>query len=273
MWNLIKMDFYRLIISKTAKIGAIVAALMGVLYIFFSVGLVALTRFALNADPELAVNLATLLSQAGWMAGVDFSEIVFRGTGALALFVGCMISASFIGSEQSCGYTKNFAGQLTNKGYMAVSKFVVTSFGQVMVLAIYTVVGAISAKLIFGQYISGYDMKNLFAALGLRLMLHIAINAIIVFLCTLTKSHSVAMMAGCIFGLGVTKAAYLSVSMLLSILKINVDIANYTPDGINGQLSLYTVGELTQKAIIVSIAFVIAFVAANYYVVRNRDVR
>ena len=116
-------------------------------------------------------------------------------------------------------------------------------------------------------------MKNLFAALGLRLMLHIAINAIIVFLCTLTKSRSVAMMAGCIFGLGVTKAAYLSVSMLHSILKINVDIANYTPDGINGQLSLYTVGELTQKAIIVSIAFVIAFVAANYYVVRNRDVR
>jgi hypothetical protein len=45
------------------------------------------------------------------------------------------------------------------------------------------------------------------------------------------------------------------------------------PDGINSQLSLYTAGELAPKAIIVSVAFIIAFVGANYYVVRNRDVR
>jgi hypothetical protein len=273
MWKLIKMDSYRLFSSKTIKVGAFMACLMSIGYTLLSLGIIALAKFAFREDPSMVDGMGFLLSQVSWMNGVDFAEIVFGGTGAFSLFIGCVISASFVGSEQSCGYTKNFAGQLTNKGYMAVSKFVVTSFGQVMVLAIYTVVGAISAKLILGQYISGYDMKNLFAALGLRLMLHIAINAIIVFLCTLTKSRSVAMMAGCIFGLGVTKAAYLSVSMLLSILKINVDIANYMPDGINGQLSLYTVGELTQKAIIVSIAFVIAFVAANYYVVRNRDVR
>jgi hypothetical protein len=156
---------------------------------------------------------------------------------------------------------------------MAISKFIVTSFGHIIVLAIYTIVGAIFANLFLGNYINGYDMKHLFAALGLRLMLHIAINAIIVFLCTLTKSHSVAMIAGCIFGLGITKAAYVSISMLLGILKIDFDIISYMPDGINGQLSLYTVGDLAQKAIVVSIAFVIAFVVANYYIVRNRDVR
>jgi hypothetical protein len=81
------------------------------------------------------------------------------------------------------------------------------------------------------------------------------------------------MIVGCIFGLGITEAVYVSASMLLNAVKINIDIINYMPDGINSQLSLYTAGELTPKAIIVSVAFIIAFVGANYYVVRNRDVR
>ena len=273
MWKLIKMDFYRLFSSKTIKIGALMACLMSVGYIFFSLGIIALVKVALKEDPSLAVNMGSLLSQVAWMNGVDLAEIVFGGTSAFALFIGCMISANFIGSEQSCGYTKNFAGQLTNKGYMAVSKFVVTSFGQIMILLVYAVVGALSAKLVLGQYITGFDMKHLFEALGLRLMLHLAINAIIIFLCTLTKSHSVAMIAGCIFGLGVTKAAYLSVGLLLGALKINFEIATYMPDGINDQLSLATIGELAPKALIVSVAFIVAFVAANHYVLRNRDVR
>lgn len=249
------------------------ACLMSVGYTLVSLGIIALAKFAFNSDPSMAESIGFLLSQATWMNGVDFAEIVFGGTATFSLFIGCVMSANFIGSEQSCGYTKNFAGQLTNKGYMAVSKFAVTSLGQIMVLVIYTVVGSISAMLMLGQYINGYDLKSLFAALGLRLILHVAINAIIVFLCTLTKSHSVAMIAGCIFGLGVTKAAYLSASMLLSVAKINIDIASYMPDGINGQLSIYSIEDLAAKAIIVSAAFIIAFVSANYYVVRNRDVR
>ena len=273
MWKLIKMDFYRLCSSKTIKVGALMACLMSIVYAIFCLGIIELTKYAFEVDPSMVDGMGIILSQAAWINGVDFAEIVFGGTGVLSLFIGCVISASFIGSEQSCGYTKNFAGQLTNKGYMAISKFLVTSFGHIIVLAIYTIVGSIFANLFLGNYINGYDMKQLFAALGLRLMLHIAINAIIVFLCTLTKSHSVAMIAGCIFGLGITKAAYVSISMLLGILKIDFDIISYMPDGINGQLSLYTVGDLAQKATVVSIAFVIAFVVANYYIVRNRDVR
>lgn len=273
MWKLIKMDFYRFFSSKTIKVGAFMACLMSVAYTLLSLGIIALVKFAAKEDPSMVEGMGVLLSQASWINGVDFAEIVFGVTTSLSLFIGCVMSANFIGSEQSCGYTKNFAGQLTNKGYMAISKFVVTSVGHIIVLVIYVIVGAISAKLILGQYINGYDIKNLIAALGLRLLLHVAINAIIVFLCTFTKSHSVAMIAGCIFGLGVTKAAYLSVSMILSVVKINFDIANYMPDGINGQLNLYTIEELAPKAIIVSVAFVVAFVAANYYVVRNRDVR
>jgi ABC-type transport system involved in multi-copper enzyme maturation permease subunit len=184
-----------------------------------------------------------------------------------------MITANFIGSEQSCGYTKNFAGQLSDKGYMAISKFVVTSFAQTVILVIYSVVLSALAQLLFGEYINGYDIGALFAALGLRLMLHLAINAIIIFICTLTKSHAVAMVAGCIFGIGVTKIAYSASEMIFSIMKINFPIGSYMPDGVNSQLAMDTVGELYIKALVVSILFIAVFLATNFYVLRKRDVK
>lgn len=273
MWNLIKMDFYRLFTSKTMKVGAIMAFLVSVGYMLISMGLVELCQFASANDPEAAMGLALIIPQAEWAFGINFADIVLSGTASFSLFVGCMITANFIGSEQSCGYTKNFAGQLPDKGYMAISKFVVTSIAQFVVLFIYSVVSAVLAEILFGKYINGYNISALICAICLRLLLYFAINAIIVFLCTLTKSHSIAMVAGCIFGIGVTQFAYLAISAVLGALKINFPISDYMPDGINSQLAIDTVGSLTVKAIVVSIAFIAVFLSANYFVQRKRDVR
>ena len=273
MWNLIKMDFYRLFSSKTIKIGAVIACLMCAGYMFISFGILAFAEMAFEADPLAVEGLALFLPQISWMKGVGFSEIVFGGTAVFSLFIGCMITANFIGSEQSCGYTKNFAGQLTDKGYMVISKFAVTSVAQLMILVVYTVVSAVLALLLFGKYINGYDIGALWAALGLRLMLYFAINAIVVFICTFTKSHAIAMVAGCIFGMGVTKVAYSAVEVLLSVLKVHFPISNYMPDGINSQLALDTAGALSVRAIVVSVAFMAVFLASNYFVVRRRDVK
>ena len=273
MWKLIQMDFYRLFSSKAIKIGALMAVVVSAVYMFFSLGVVEISKLAFKEDPFIATELGIFLPQVAWLNGVDFSEIVLGGTSALSLFIGCMISANFIGTEQSCGYTKNFAGQLTNKGYMAIAKFVVTSFAQLMVLVLYALVSAVFAVSVFGQYLSGYAIGALIKALGLRLMLHLAINAMIVFICMLTKSHAVAMVVGSIFGIGITKFAYLVASLLLSVVHINFNIASYMPDGINGQLSMDTVGELSVKAIAVSLIFMTVFLAANYVLVQKRDVK
>ena len=273
MWNLIKMDFYRLFSSKTIKIGAAIAFLVCAGYMFISLGILSIAELAAKQDPLAVEGFGLFLAQIGWMNGVDFSEIVFGGTAVFSLFIGCMITANFIGSEQSCGYTKNFAGQLSDKGYMAISKFVVTSFVQAMILVIYAVVSAAFAMILFGKYINGYDIDALLAALGLRLMLHLAMNAIVMFICTFTKSHAIAMVAGCIFGMGVTKVVYTAAEVFLSMLKISFPISGYMPDGINGQLALDTVGELSVKAIAVSVIFIAVFLASNYLIVRRRDVK
>ena len=273
MWKLIKMDFYRLFTSRTVKIGAIVAFLVCAGYMLLSLGAVELGKYALVNDPASIEDMAFVLSQIGWVYGIDFADIVLSGTSAFALFIGCMITASFIGSEQSAGFTKNYAGRLNDRGYIAISKFVVTSAAQLMVLLIYSIASSLLAVLMFGNCITGYNVSALIGGLFLRLMLHLAINSIIVFICMLTKSHGVAMVMGCIFGIGVTRIAYMAITALLGAIKINFPIADFMPDGVNYQISASTVGDLAVRAIIVSIVFCAAFVAANYMLMRKRDVR
>ena len=274
MFKLIKMDFYRLFNTKTVKVGAFAACAIAAVYMLLSLGLIELIRLSMqDSDPASMAEMAIIIPQVAWINGADFADLVIGGTGAFSLFVGCMITASFIGSEQSCGYTKNFAGQLPNRGYMAVSKFIVTSFAQLLVLVLYAAVSAALAPLLFGKYITGYAIGGLLEVLGLRFMLHVAINAIIVFICTLTKSHAVAMVVGSIFGIGVTQIAYMAISMVLSVAKINFNVAHYMPDGINSQLSVASVGDLYIKAIVVSIALIAVFLTTNYIVVSKRDVK
>jgi hypothetical protein len=267
------MDFYRLFTGKSIKVGAIIACLMCLGSMLASFGIVELCKLAAGQDMNAIMSLSLFITQVEWAFGVDFADIVLTGTGAFSLFIGCMISASFIGSEQSCGFTKNFAGQLPNKGYMAISKFIVTSAAQFLILFIYTAVSSICAVLLFGKYITGYEIGGLMLALGLRVLLYFAVNAIIVFLCTLTKSHAVAMVAGCIFGSGITKFAYLIAGMVLSTMKINITISDYMPDGINSLLSMSTLDDLAVKGLVVAVVFITVFLGANYLVVRKRDVR
>ena len=276
MSKLIKMEFYRFFTSKTIRFGVVFACLVAAAYMFFSLGIVKLMQYAGGSDAELyesMVGLDILLSQLSWAGGVDFADVVIAGTGAFSLFIGCMMTASFIGSEQSSKYTKNFAGQLPNRGYTAISKFVVTSAAHILILVIYTIVSSVLAVVLLGNVISGYNIGVLLGGLGLRVLLHLAINAAIVFICTLTKSHAVAMVVGSIFGIGVTRLVYMIISMILDVMKVNFPIGEYMPDGINSQLSAGNVGELALKGVLVSIGFIIVFVGANYMLTRKRDVR
>lgn len=276
MFKLIKMDFYRLMSSKSIKVGMLMSCILVAVYMLFSLLIVEIVKMGISqGDADMVAGLSDMFAQVSWVVTgkADLADIIFGTTGAFSLFVGCMVASSFIGSEQSCGYTKNFAGQLSNKGYMAISKFVVTSVAHIIVVAVYIAAAAAISPLLFGQYINGFTADKFLAAVGVRILLHLAINAIITFLCTLTKSHAVSMVAGSIFGIGVTHLAYLAASSVLHALHFNIFLGDYMPDGINFSLSLGSVDTLYVKAIAVSVAFIVVFVAANYFVVKKRDVR
>lgn len=274
MLKLIKMDFYRLFSSKAIKVGLIVAAAVSALYMLLSLGLVEIIRIIIRDDPMGVDGMSVFLPHIAWVNKIDFFGIVLNGVSAFSLFIGCMITANFIGTEQSCGYTKNFAGQLPNRGYMAISKFLVTSVAQLLVLVVYTIVSSVCTLLLLSKCISGYnELGGFLEALGLKALMYLAINAIIVFICTLSRSHAVGMVVGSIFGIGVTKLIYPILGSLLSSIKINFNIGDYMPDGVDGMLSNTIPGDLLLRGVLVGVGFIVAFVAANYFVVKIRDVK
>ena len=273
MLNLVRMDFYRLFHSKALKVGLIAAAIIALFGMLLNLGILELVKFGFSSDPETASGVEFLFPIVSWLSGVDFADVVFAGTGSFSLFVSCMIVASFVGAEQSCGYVKNIAGQLSNRGMTVVSKFIVTCFVQLFVLLVYTVVSILCAFMFFGGYIKTYSIIALIEGLLIRFLLFCAIDAIVLFFCTLTKSHAIAMVIGAIFGIGVTGIVYTAASALLGMVHISVNVAHFMPDGINGLIGVSNLGTIAVKAIIVSIVFIAGFLFGAILLFKKRDVK
>ena len=275
MFNLIKMDFYRLFRSKAFRVGIIAAVITALIGVLVNYGILEIIKLGMQDGAEGVEELSMFFPILQWLSvdGVDFASVVMTGTGFLALFIGCMISASFVGAEQSCGYVKNIAGQLPNKGLTVVSKFVVTCFIQLVVLLVYVIVCSITANMFFGGYIVSYSIGKLLALLGLRFLLFCAIDAILLFFCTLTKSHAIAMVIGAIFGIGVTYLLYWAVNMLLSVVNITVKIAEFMPDGINSLINISNLGTITGRAILVAVVFIAGFLGGAVLLFKKRDVK
>lgn len=272
MLNLVRMDFYRLFRSKVLKIGIIASALISLLAMLLNLGILELIKLGLGTDPTTAEGIGFIFPIVSWLGGVNFADIVFTGTNYFSLFVSCMMVASFIGSEQACGYTKNIAGQLPCRSMTIISKFIVTCFVQLLVLLVYTLISSLCAVLFFNSYVEGYAIGTLIEGLLLRFLLFCAINAIVLFFCTLAKSHAIAMVVGAIFGIGVTGLVYTMASWLLSMMKISIDVAKLMPDGMNGLISVDSLETFAVRAIVVSVIFIAGFLGGSVLLLEKRDV-
>lgn len=273
MLNLIKMDLYRFFHSKVFKGGIIATAIIAFLGMLLNLAILEIMKLAIQDDPSGTESMAFIFPIISWLGGVDFADIVFVGTCTLSLLVSCMMVASFIGAEQSCGYVKNIAGQLKSRGMTVISKFIVTCFIQLLVLLIYTIICSLCAVSFFNQYIESYSIGILVEGLLLRFLLYCAIDAVVVFFCTLTKRHTIAMVVGAILGIGVTNLAYLAINSLLSMIKITVNVSNFMPDGINGLINVANLGTIVVKAIVVSVVFIAGFLIGAVMLFKKRDVK
>lgn len=273
MLNLVKMDLYRFFHSKVFKGGLIAAAIVAFLGMLLNLAILEILKLGLQDDPSGTESMAVIFPIISWLNGVDFADVVFVGTGTLSLLVSCMMVASFVGAEQSCGYVKNIAGQLKNRGMTVVSKFIVTCFIQLLVLVVYAIISSIAGVLFFSSYIESYSIGVMIEGLLIRFLLFGAIDAIVLFFCTLTKKHTISMVIGAILGVGVTNILYLAINALLGMIKITVNVANFMPDGINGLINVANLGTIAVKAIVISLVFIAGFLIGAVMLFKKRDVK
>lgn len=290
MLNVIKMDLYRLSRSKSLKVGLIIALIISFAAVALSAALVAIMTMLQEADPSLnegVAEMGMIFPVLAWTQGVDLAQITLTFSGVFSLGLSVIISAVFVTEEQITGYGKNYLGQLPDKGYSVVSKLVATSVIHMLVFLIYTLVSAGAGALLFSKYITGFAAGNLALTMSLRFLLYLAVNAIIVFLCLLTKSKSASMIIGVIIGVGASKAAYSGITSALTAIIGRIAnkpefefpaVGGVIPDGveemlINQNFLFNPTAGLIVRAIAVSVIYIVVFTLLSVIVVRKRDVK
>lgn len=273
MFNLIKMDVYRLFHTRSFKVGLIFSALLPFVAIACLAGFLFL-MMELMKSPESA-ELFTDTSFTGWITdGVALSDIILTGFGVFSILVSTVLTSIFINTEQESGYIKNIAGQISSRQKMIVSKLCTIAVINLAIFVIYTVASAVAGLIFFQSTVNSNSIGSLMAILGTKLLLYIAIDAIILFICTLTKSKALSVAIGVIFGIGITGIVYSALSSALGLIwkDANINLANFTPDGMNSLLSINSEIDFLIKAILVAVIYIVVFVIASAFVIKKRDI-
>ena len=223
MLNLIKMDLYRMFHSLSTWIIILFTAGMAL----FCVVMVQGDLDAMADDPTYAQEMEQEAASASdgnedrqiglysesdpeWIEGrIDAGEFISSQlqSGLLTLFV-VIFAAIFANAEQKNGYVKNIAGQLTNRGTLALSKLAASAVQVFIMLLVFSLAAGVMGKILWGGRFSLGSLTDMLPFLGAQYLLNLGIAALILFLCILTKSSAFSMTAGIVMVMGLFVPVY-----------------------------------------------------------------
>lgn len=288
MRNVIKMDLYRLSRSRSIRLGLILTAVICFAAAALTRGFAELMNIAINSDPEFtqdAAEMIAMLPMLGWTNEVDIGLVIMQYSGILTLVIASVMSVIFINDEQLAGFGKNYLGQLGDKAYSVVSKLISTSLIHALVILISTITATLAGLLFYGCSLSTLNAGNLALALFLRLLMYLSINAILVFLCLLTRSRSAPMILSVVFGIGAGQLAYGILTSGLDMVVSRISGGNLhmpaleglLPDGVDRMLNagfyMEPYSDLIVRTLIVAAVYITVFALSAIAIVRKRDVR
>lgn len=228
-------------------------------------------EFEMSAEEYMVVREVFHLD---WVdEGAEIGELIYIGLDS-SLFFSCILTAIFITAEYASGYIKNIAGQIPNRGLLAISKLCPMAVYNFCIITVFCLAAAL-ASLIFVPHISGGNIPLLIEVLLTKFLLYIAVDTIILFICLISKSKAFSIGVSAISGLGVTGALYGMVDLFLSTVfgGIDISISKLIPDGINEQISLASNTSTIIQALIVAVAYIVIFSYLSYMAMKKFDIR
>ena len=296
MLNLIKMDLYRMFRSVSTWV--ILIFTVGIAA--FCVTMANMDVDAMAEDPQYAQESAEEIaagnsasdtdmsnadrqigiyaeSDPAWVSGeIDAGELISTQMTSGMLTLLCVIFAAIFGSaEQKNGYIKNIAGQLPNRGVLAVSKLAVSAVQVFLMTVIFVVSTGVMGKLFWGERFAVGAVSDMLPFLGAQYLLNVGFAALIIFLCTLTKSSAFGMTAGILMVLGLSVPVYSLINRAVAELAPSwkFDISRFMPDGNIWMAGIGSSSEVLIRAAAVGAAFAVICTALAMITVKKRDVR
>lgn len=289
MFNLIKMNFYRLFRQKSFYITAAAAALIG----WFMVFMIWLTPVM---EEKLAAGGGEMAEgDGGFHVGIrvggeeesdmpasaagpeefnvtEFADEFFSGGFSMILIsVGAAIIAN---SERKRGFVKNLGGQVKPRGMLTLSKLpaMLLELGAIYAALVLSV--ALFGRLYFKQYTLG-NISVLCRTISVQLLLGLAFGALILLISTLGRSAAAGIIAGILLASGLVNA----VCFFLNRLATAYLGAPEDFDISRGSLSYYIEGITSEAgggdiaaALIVGTVYLILTSAAGWFLMEKRDI-
>lgn len=263
MGNLIKMDFYRMLHSKTFLVSNIVIFLLNIVGKIFEM---IMTNISNNLAKEMSSEAAVI----EFNKTAELSSVFINPFWISMMIIVILISAvTFSYADISNGFIKNIAGQVNQKGYTVISKFFVLCVHNFIFLSVGSISRVVSQFVIGGSI--NVDSENMAIAIATFLckwLLLQALSAIILFISTGLKNKTLASVIGVILGSGSLMILHLMIDSEVERI-LNVNLSNYDPS----TLIQGGTGFMFANAIGVSLVVIAIFLPLTVTIFNKTDVK
>ena len=277
MIKLIKMDMRRLFHSKAFIAVLILSAVISFLTLSIILGFSKLLltmsnlgEYEMSAEEYMVIREVFHLD---WVnQGAEIGELIYTVLD-ISLFFSCILTAIFVIAEYESGYIKNIAGQIPNRGMLAISKLCPIAVYNFCIIVIFCLAASFAGLIFVPQVLSG-NIPLLMEVLLTKFLLYIAVDTIILFVCVTSKNKAFSIGVSVVSGLGVTGTLYDALSFILSKVfgGIDISISKFIPDGINEQISLASNTSTIVQALVVAVVYIGVFSYLSNMAMKKLDV-
>lgn len=269
MLNIIKMDLYRMLKAKSTYIIILGICLVSLMLLYQSHEALIDLKKGIPV-PELSVGIGNDVSALAKNPSILalFYSIFGSFTIALGLSV---FSILFITREESTGFIKNIAGQVSSRSHLVISKLVCQS-AFILLSFLTSMLTAFFAGKIFFDSLEFGSPSIFWKPICLQFLLHIAFATILLMLVFLIKQLIISLLISITLCFGVFSYLYALISKGINhLFEINgFDISNYT---ITGNIGGAASNMDYMRIISVSIVYIIIMLLVSILIRQKQDIK
>lgn len=280
MFNMIKMNLYRVVHQKAFYIVPVSMALVCSFLVYIT-----------WLTPRLERQAAEITGQSGIQAGYvvgstadeafplteDFDLTVFIDllfdSGMLMLLTS--IGASIItNAERKHGFIKNIAGQISPRGLLAPAKLPGMLLECILIIAFAVLGAALSGKIFYAGFAFG-NLAALAGALAVQLLLCFALCALILMICTLSENAAAGIITGIILSMNMLPLLYMLINKILwnyFHVPESFDITRYTLSSHLMSVSSTSEPDALGLALAVGVAYLAACSLGAFVILKKKDI-
>lgn len=298
MFNLIKMNFYRLFHQKSFYVMVAVAAFIGwfiVFMIWMSPRLEEKAQNARDAREQASLTGEEKGIVAGFHVGIttggaereelqmtvpesrEFNlaefvdEFFTSGFPMILISVGAALIAN---SEQKRGFIKNLGGQMKPRGMLTVAKLPVILFELVVLYAVIIFCFSLFGRIYYERFTAG-NIPVMCKVVLIQLLLGLAFGTLVMLVCTAARNAASGIFAGIVVASGLFPYVYFFINRLATAYlgaPAEFDISKCSLDYYLSCITSEAAGKDVATALIVGVVYLLLASAAGCLVMEKRDI-